>query len=125
MTTGGVDLEDRAPEADPDAPGAAATRTVQADPDVGFVAGGPEYDPDRAYQDAVAEQLRLSRLRLYSYCMTLSACVLALMTFMYLVQGIGDGDGTFTGIGVMFAGATVLMLWGALRVTQLGDRQSA
>ena len=64
---------------------------------------------------------RLVRLRLYSYCMTLSACVLALMAFMYLLTGTADGDAGFTSIGVMFLGLMIVMLWGALRVTRAGE----
>ena len=72
----------------------------------------------RAYQ---RHELRLSRMRLYSYCMTLSACVFALMTFMYVTQGEADRDGTFIGLGTMFGALTVFLLWGAIRVTRVGE----
>jgi hypothetical protein len=72
----------------------------------------------RAYQ---RHELRLSRMRLYSYCMTLSACVFALMTFMYVTQGEADRDGTFIGLGTMFGAMTVFLLWGAVRVTRVGE----
>jgi hypothetical protein len=76
---------------------------------------------DVAFRGEVKEQLRLARLRLYSYCMTLSACVLALMAFMYLLTGTADGDAGFTGIGIMFVGLMVVMLWAAMRVTKAGE----
>gem|GEM_PF-4947429 len=61
---------------------------------------------------------RAIRLRIYSYCLTLSACVFALMTFMYVVQGQADGDGTFLGLGVLFGVIGLLLLWGAVRITR-------
>ncbi len=70
----------------------------------------------------VKEQLRLSRLRLYSYCMTLSACVLALMAFMYLITGTADHDAGFTSIGFLFVAMMVGMLWAAMRVTRAGEQ---
>jgi hypothetical protein len=72
----------------------------------------------RAYE---RHELRLSRMRLYSYCMTLSACVFALMTFMYVTQGEADRDGTFIGLGTLFGATTVFLLWGAVRVTRVGE----
>jgi hypothetical protein len=72
----------------------------------------------RAYE---RHELRLSRMRLYSYCMTLSACVFALMTFMYVTQGEADRDGTFIGLGTLFGAMTVFLLWGAVRVTRVGE----
>jgi hypothetical protein len=72
----------------------------------------------RAY---ARHELRLSRMRLYSYCMTLSACVFALMTFMYVTQGEADRDGTFIGLGTMFGAMTIFLLWGAVRVTRVGE----
>lgn len=76
---------------------------------------------DAAFRGEVKEQMRLARLRLYSYCMTLSACVLALMAFMYLLTGTADGDAGFTSVGIMFVGLMVLMLWAAMRVTKAGE----
>ena len=76
---------------------------------------------DAAFRGEVKEQMRLARLRLYSYCMTLSACVLALMAFMYLLTGTADGDAGFTSIGIMFSGLMVVMLWAAMRVTKAGE----
>lgn len=76
----------------------------------------------RAHAGAHARRVaRLARLRLYSYCLTLAACVLALMSFMYLAQGTADGDSTFTWLGAMFVACTALTLWLAVRVTQVGD----
>lgn len=69
------------------------------------------------------EQARLARLRLYSYFMTLAACVFALMTFMYLVQGEGDGDATFLSLGALFGAITVFLLWAAVRVTRFGEHE--
>lgn len=66
---------------------------------------------------------RMARLRLYSYFMTLAACVFALMTFMYLVQGEGDGDFTFLSLGAMFGAITVFLLWAAVRVTRFGEHE--
>jgi hypothetical protein len=63
----------------------------------------------------------MGRLRLASYCLTLSACVFALMTFMYVVQGVGDSDGTFFGLGLMFGAGTALLLWAAVWVTRVGE----
>lgn len=72
----------------------------------------------RAYQ---RHEMRLSRMRLYSYCMTLSACVFALMTFMYVTQGEADRDGTFISLGTAFGAMTIFLLWGAVRVTRVGE----
>lgn len=66
-------------------------------------------------------EARLSRLRLYSYCLTLGACVLALMSFMYLTQGTADGNSTFLWLGATFVVSTALTLWLAVRVTQVGE----
>jgi hypothetical protein len=63
-------------------------------------------------------QARMARQRFYSYCLTLSASVFALMTFMYGVQGRADADRTFIGLGVMFAATTAFLLWAAVRVTR-------
>jgi hypothetical protein len=96
-----------------------------ADRDVRRPWGLDEEELDRAERSGarsdVKEQFRLARLRLYSYCMTLSACVLALMAFMYLVTGTADGDPGFTSIGIMFTGMMVVMLWAAMRVTKAGE----
>jgi hypothetical protein len=72
----------------------------------------------RAYR---RHEQRLSRMRLYSYCMTLSACVFALMTFMYVTQGEADRDGTFISLGTAFGAMTIFLLWGAVRVTRVGE----
>jgi hypothetical protein len=72
----------------------------------------------RAYH---RHEQRLSRMRLYSYCMTLSACVFALMTFMYVTQGEADRDGTFISLGTAFGAMTIFLLWGAVRVTRVGE----
>lgn len=64
---------------------------------------------------------RLARLRLCSYCLTLAACVLALMSFMYLTQGTADGDRAATWLGAMFVVSTALTLWLAVRITRVGD----
>ena len=86
--------------------------------------------PDPAALRAERERLRgareayeakLSRMRLYSYCLTLSACVLALMSFMYLIQGAADGDATFVGLGVGFVTATAATLWVAVRITHVAE----
>jgi hypothetical protein len=81
-----------------------------------------EVDEREARAGRRRARARLMRLRLYSYCMTLSACVLALMAFMYLLTGTADGDAGFTSIGVMFLGMMIVMLWGALRVTRAGEQ---
>ena len=81
-----------------------------------------EVEEREARAAARKARARLVRLRLYSYCMTLSACVLALMAFMYLLTGTADGDAGFTSVGVMFLGMMILMLWGALRVTRAGEQ---
>ncbi|HUR01343.1 MAG TPA: hypothetical protein VM347_02280 [Nonomuraea sp.] len=76
---------------------------------------------ERLRRARAAYEAKLSRLRLYSYCLTLSACVLALMSFMYLTQGAADGDATFVWLGVAFVSATVVMLWSAIRITHVSD----
>jgi hypothetical protein len=68
-----------------------------------------------------AYEAKLSRLRLYSYCLTLTSCVLALMSFMYLAQGSADGDSTFVWLGVAFVSATVVTLWCAIRITHVSE----
>ncbi|MGQ0623883.1 MAG: hypothetical protein ACT4PP_04400 [Sporichthyaceae bacterium] len=60
---------------------------------------------------------RLRRLRLYSYCLTLLACVMALLAFMYLAQGLADRDGSFAALGAGFVVGTGAALWGAVLVT--------
>jgi hypothetical protein len=76
---------------------------------------------ERIRRARAAYEAKLSRLRLYSYCLTLGSCVLALMAFMYVTQGTADGDATFTWLGVAFGGATVCTLWSAIRVSQVGE----
>ncbi|WP_019875387.1 hypothetical protein [Sporichthya polymorpha] len=76
---------------------------------------------ERLRRARVAYEAKLSRLRLYSYCLTLTSCVLALMSFMYLAQGAADGDPTFTGLGVGFVAATVATLWFAVRITHVTE----
>jgi hypothetical protein len=78
-------------------------------------------DRERVRRARAAYEARLSRLRLYSYCLTLGACVLALMSFMYVTQGAADGDPTFTWLGVAFAAATAVALWSAIAITKLGE----
>lgn len=65
------------------------------------------------------EARRLSRLRLYSYCLTLLACVIGMLAFMYLTQGLADGDTSFAAIGAGFVLGTVAALWGAVLVTHV------
>ncbi|MGQ0466609.1 MAG: hypothetical protein ACT4QG_14955 [Sporichthyaceae bacterium] len=77
----------------------------------------------RSRRERARFQQRMARLRLYSYFMTLAACVFALMTFMYLVQGSGDSDATFLSLGGLFAGMTVFLLWAAVRVTHVGEAE--
>ncbi|HUR74981.1 MAG TPA: hypothetical protein VMZ00_11950 [Sporichthya sp.] len=76
---------------------------------------------ERGRRARAAYEAKLSRLRLYSYCLTLTSCVLALMSFMYLAQGAADGDATFVWLGVAFLSATVVMLWSAIRITHVGE----
>lgn len=84
--------------------------------------GDYDYEQARAHRRERARfQQRMARLRLYSYFMTLAACVFALMTFMYLVQGGGDEDTTFLALGGLFAAITVFLLWAAVRVTHVGE----
>jgi hypothetical protein len=78
-----------------------------------------EYDLTELRRAQLRAELRMSRLRLCSYCLTLFACVLALMTFMYVTQGEADRDPTFFSLGVMFAGGTGVLLWAAVRVTRV------
>jgi hypothetical protein len=83
-----------------------------------------ELQARRAREARVRAEIRMGRLRLASYCLTLTACVFALMTFMYVVQGIGDSDGTFLWLGVMFGVFTALLLWAAVWVTRVGEAPS-
>lgn len=84
----------------------------------------PDRHDDRAGDRAIhadrwlRAQARMARQRFYSYCLTLTASVFALMTFMYGVQGRADSDRTFIGLGVMFAATTAFLLWAAVRVTR-------
>lgn len=75
----------------------------------------------RARAALVRAEIRMGRLRLVSYCLTLSACVFALMTFMYVVQGAGDSDAKFLSLGIMFGAVTGALLWAAVRVTRFSD----
>lgn len=77
----------------------------------------------RAREAYLRAEVRMGRLRLASYCLTLSACVFALMTFMYVVQGAGDSDATFLSLGAMFAAVTGFLLWAAVWVTRVGEGQ--
>ncbi len=83
-----------------------------------------EWEARRAREAVVRAEIRLGRLRLTSYCLTLSSCVFALMTFMYVVQGAGDSDVTFLGLGIMFGVLTAALLWAAVWVTRSGDTYS-
>jgi hypothetical protein len=115
------------------APQSAAAVTAPAPVEPVLVPGvdprvDPRVDPasrraqrERRQRARAAHEAKLSRLRLYSYCLTLLSCVLALMSFMYLAQGTADGDSTFTWLGVAFVASTVGTLWCAIRVTQSGD----
>lgn len=76
---------------------------------------------ERLRRARAAYEAKLSRLRLYSYCLTLSSCVLALMSFMYLTQGTADGDSTFVWLGFAFVAATLVTLYLAIRVTKVGE----
>lgn len=76
---------------------------------------------ERRRRARAAYEAKLSRLRLYSYCLTLTSCVLALMSFMYLTQGTADGDGTFVWLGVAFVSATLVTLWCAVRITHVSE----
>ncbi|GAA0615667.1 hypothetical protein GCM10009547_17020 [Sporichthya brevicatena] len=78
-------------------------------------------DREHLRRARAAYEAKLSRLRFYSYCLTLTSCVLALMSFMYLAQGAADGDPTFTWLGVGFVAATVTALWAAVRITHAGE----
>ena len=80
---------------------------------------------ERLRRARAAYEAKLSRLRLYSYCLTLTACVLALMSFMYLTQGAADGDPTFVWLGVAFVAATVVALWSAIRITHVSEVATA
>ena len=76
---------------------------------------------ERVRRARAAHEAKVSRLRLYSYCLTLAACVLALMSFMYITQGTADGDATFTWLGVAFVAATAVALWSAVAITKFGE----
>lgn len=76
---------------------------------------------ERLRRARAAYESKLSRLRLYSYCLTLGACVLALMSFMYVTQGTADGDATFFWLGVAFGAATLTALWSAIRITHVAE----
>ena len=76
---------------------------------------------ERIRRARAAHEAKLARLRLYSYCLTLAACVLALMSFMYLAQGIADGDSEFTSFGAAFVAATFAALWSAIRVSKVDE----
>lgn len=80
---------------------------------------------ERLRRARAAYEAKLSRLRLYSYCLTLTSCVLALMSFMYLTQGTADGDPTFVWLGVAFVAATVVTLWSAVRITHVSEVAAA
>lgn len=82
---------------------------------------GLRAERERLRRARAAYEAKLSRLRLYSYCLTLASCVLALMSFMYVTQGAADGDGTFIWLGVAFAAATFVALWTAIRITHVGE----
>ncbi len=90
---------------------------VEAVPDVALLRA----ERERVRRARAAYEARLSRLRLYSYCLTLTSCVLALMSFMYLTQGSADGDSTFLWLGVAFVSATALTLWCAIRITHVSE----
>ena len=83
--------------------------------------GALRAERERVRRARAAYEAKLSRLRLYSYCLTLGACVLALMSFMYITQGTADGDPTFTWLGVAFVAATAVALWSAIAITKLGE----
>lgn len=117
----------------PAVPAGPATRPVgRAVDHAADHAAGPAADPtadpaslraerERLRRARAAHEAKISRLRLYSYCLTLGACVLALMSFMYLTQGTADGDPTFTWLGVAFVAATAVALWSAVAITKLGE----
>lgn len=90
---------------------------VEAEIDTAFLRA----ERERVRRARAAYEAKLSRLRLYSYCLTLGACVLALMSFMYVTQGAADGDGTFLSLGVAFASATLFALWTAIRITHVAE----
>ena len=83
-----------------------------------------EWEAQRAREAVVRAEIRMGRLRLASYCLTLSSCVFALMTFMYVVQGAGDSDATFLGLGALFGIVTGALLWAAVWVTRSGEAYS-
>jgi hypothetical protein len=88
--------------------------------DVAIRLPDPYETPRRAHHEQrMRAEARLGRRRFYSYCLTLTACVFALMTFMYGVQGQADSDGTFIGLGMLFAATTAFLLWAAVRITRV------
>lgn len=105
-------------------PGLELRGDPRADTAIAVPLGDPEagFEARRLAREAyLRAEVRMGRLRLASYCLTLSACVFALMTFMYLVQGAGDSDATFLSLGVMFGAITGLLLWAAVWVTRVGE----
>jgi hypothetical protein len=102
----------------PDVP-ASVPVTVPAEPAPDTV--GLRAERERIRRARAAYEAKLGRLRLYSYCLTLGACVLALMSFMYVTQGAADGDGTFVWLGVAFASATLVALWAAIAITHVNE----
>ena len=106
------------------APDATLRDLPLADKAIGLPLADPdaEFDARRLAREAfLRAEVRMARLRLASYCLTLSACVFALMTFMYVVQGTGDSDGTFISLGVLFGAVTGLLLWAAVAITRVGE----
>jgi len=43
------------------------------------------------------------------------------MSFMYLAQGLADGDSEFTSFGAAFVAATFAALWSAVRVSKVDE----
>ncbi len=109
-------------QAAPYAPAVAAPVPVRVPPPD---TGAMRAERERLRRARAAYEAKLSRLRLYSYCLTLTSCVLALMSFMYLTQGTADGDPTFVWLGVAFVAATVVTLWSAIRVTHVSEVAAA
>ena len=98
-----------------------AVERAPAAPDVALDAVALRAERERLRRARAAYESKLSRLRLYSYCLTLGACVLALMSFMYLTQGAADGDATFVWLGAGFAAGTLTALWSAIRITHVSE----
>ncbi len=103
------------------APTVTTTVPVTVPVDLGLDHSVLRAERERSRRDRAAYEAKMSRLRLYSYCLTLTSCVLALMSFMYLTQGTADGDGTFVWLGVAFVSATVVTLWSAIRITHVSE----